>query len=291
MYTIVTHNGRFHSDDVLAVASLQLLLGKENTKIIRTRDADVLASADYVLDVGGIYDHELKRYDHHQPGAPVRENGIPYSSLGLIWKHYGSDICDSPEVAEMLEQSLCQPVDAGDNGVSLYVKNEYGVSPFELYNVISSYAPAAVDPDYDAGFVEAVDFARALLERLISGAKFQSTMLEYVKEVYEKSEDKSLLVFNRSVPKNLLVAYPEVKAVVYPSIDKGVQTWRASMVPKSFENPFINRVNFPKNWAGLVNEELAKVSGISDAVFCHKTLYLFCAHSIESTIKAAKMAK
>jgi uncharacterized UPF0160 family protein len=290
MYTIATHNGRFHSDDVLAVASLQLLLGKDNTQIIRTRDADVLASADYVLDVGGVYDHELKRYDHHQPGAPVRENGIPYSSLGLIWKHYGSDICSSKEVAEMLEQSLCQPVDAGDNGVSLYVKNEYGVSPFELYNVISSYAPAAVDPDYNAGFFEAVDFARALLERLIAGAKFQSMMLEYVKEVYESAEDKMVLVFEKSVSKYSLVQYPEVKAIVYPSVDERGQTWRASVVPEGYDG-FANRVNFPAAWAGLSDADLGQVSGIADAIFCHKNLFLFASHGLESAIKAAKMAK
>lgn len=291
MYTIATHNGRFHSDDVFAVAALQLFLGKENTNIIRTRDDEVLKTADYVIDVGGIYDHEAKRYDHHQSGSLVRDNGITYAALGLVWKHYGETICGSAVVAEVLEQSLCQPIDAGDNGISLYTKNEYGVSPFELYNIVSSFMPLSTEGDYDAAFIDAVDFARALLERLIAGANFQQQNLEYIKEVYEMAEDKTLLVFDKSVSKNLLIQYPEVKTIVYPSITSSGQTWRAAVIPESYDDTFVNRVSFPEAWAGLDSSELAEVSGIADAIFCHKSRFLFGAESIESAIAAAKRAE
>ena len=41
-------------------------------------------SADIVIDVGGQYDPDAGRFDHHQRGgAGERENGIPYSSFGL----------------------------------------------------------------------------------------------------------------------------------------------------------------------------------------------------------------
>jgi uncharacterized UPF0160 family protein len=53
MKTVATHSGGFHADDVFAVATFQLLLGKENIQVIRTRDEAVIAAADYVVDVGG----------------------------------------------------------------------------------------------------------------------------------------------------------------------------------------------------------------------------------------------
>ena len=35
---------------------------------MRTRDLEKLAPLDIVIDVGGVYDHSLRRYDHHQRG-------------------------------------------------------------------------------------------------------------------------------------------------------------------------------------------------------------------------------
>ncbi len=58
--------------------------------MIRTRDLEVINKADIVIDVGGEYNADTGRFDHHQRGgAGERENGIPYSSFGLIWQKYG----------------------------------------------------------------------------------------------------------------------------------------------------------------------------------------------------------
>ena len=86
---LVTHNNSFHADDVFATATLLLVLKKniDEVEIIRTRDRSLFESGDYVYDTGGIYDEEKNRFDHHQEGmAGERENGIPYSSFGLVWK-------------------------------------------------------------------------------------------------------------------------------------------------------------------------------------------------------------
>jgi uncharacterized UPF0160 family protein len=81
--TIVTHNGNFHADDVFSIAAFKCIFS--SFKLIRTRDFDIIAKADIVIDVGGEYDPEAGRFDHHQRGgAGERENGIPYSSFGLI---------------------------------------------------------------------------------------------------------------------------------------------------------------------------------------------------------------
>ncbi|MDO8564969.1 MAG: MYG1 family protein, partial [bacterium] len=63
--TIVTHEGKFHADDVFAVATLLLAL-QDEAEVRRTRDEEDVASADIAVDVGGIYDAEKNRFDHHQ---------------------------------------------------------------------------------------------------------------------------------------------------------------------------------------------------------------------------------
>lgn len=48
---IATHNGKFHADDVFGVALLTDLY--PDATIVRTRDPQMLDTADIVLDVGG----------------------------------------------------------------------------------------------------------------------------------------------------------------------------------------------------------------------------------------------
>lgn len=45
---------------------LKLLPQYEDAVIVRTRDVAKLNDCDIVVDVGAVFDHEKKRYDHHQ---------------------------------------------------------------------------------------------------------------------------------------------------------------------------------------------------------------------------------
>lgn len=290
MQKIVTHSGGFHADDVFAIATFQLLLGTENVEVVRSRDDEVIASADYVVDVGNVYNHEQKRYDHHQTGAPVRENGIPYAGFGLVWRHYGVEVCGSDEVAAAIEAQLVLPIDAGDNGISLYSLNEYEVSPFELYQMVGLFGPMwGSDESKDEGFFEAVNWACGVLKRMIDKERAKLAMKELVKETHDAAEDKSMLVFEVPVSMVACIEYEDVQVVVCPDDPKSNDNWTATCVRKGFDT-FEGRVVFPEQWAGLRDEELARVSGISDAIFCHKAQFFFVAKSKESAIKAAKMA-
>ena len=66
---VATHNGSFHTDDVFAVASLSLAFSNEGLQVVRTRDQEVIKSADIVVDVGRIHDVDKNRFDHHQEGG------------------------------------------------------------------------------------------------------------------------------------------------------------------------------------------------------------------------------
>ena len=65
-FLIGTHDGKFHCDEVLACYMLRSLPEYRDAEIKRSRDPSVLEQCDIVVDVGGVYDPSIHRYDHHQ---------------------------------------------------------------------------------------------------------------------------------------------------------------------------------------------------------------------------------
>ena len=63
---IGTHDGNFHCDEALACFMLKKLPEYAAAEIKRTRDPAQLATCDVVVDVGGVYDPTIHKYDHHQ---------------------------------------------------------------------------------------------------------------------------------------------------------------------------------------------------------------------------------
>lgn len=119
MKKLVTHSQGFHADDVTAYAILKEVLTKrgETWEIIRSREPEIIETGDIVFDIGNSYDPELNRFDHHQKGkAGARDNGIYYASAGLIWKHFGKELCSNEVVWKMVDRDLISEIDAVDNG-------------------------------------------------------------------------------------------------------------------------------------------------------------------------------
>lgn len=287
MVKVVTHSGSFHADDVCAVATILLYLKREAVTVLRTRDAELIAGGDWVVDVGGVYDPATRRFDHHQLGAPVREGGMPYAAFGLVWKELGVAVCGSEAVASRMESLMVQAIDAGDNGVNLYDCTMQGVAPFELYQVIGSYAPAwGSEVSKDEAFLEAVAFAQGLLTRLIAQQRAAIAMEELVYKTYQESSDKRVLVFDVPVSSLAAVQYPEVEVVVCPDDPATNQNWSATAVRQRVDQ-FASRVLFPEAWAGLRGHELVLASSIQDAVFCHTARFIFVAGSKAGALAAA----
>lgn len=136
---IGTHDGIFHTDDAMACYMLTRLPEYRNAAIVRSRDSSILDKCDILVDVGSVYDHSKKRYDHHQREFthtmstldPGKKFQIKLSSAGLIYFHYGRqiisemlDIIDDKEQVEIifdrLYESLIQEVDGIDNGVEMF---------------------------------------------------------------------------------------------------------------------------------------------------------------------------
>ncbi len=292
--TLITHDGSFHTDDVFACAVLSLLLEnkKEKFKIIRTRDEEIIKCGDYVFDVGGIYDEKLNRFDHHQVGgAGKRDNGIKYSSFGLVWKKFGEEITSKKEVADFIEQKLVIPIDANDNGIDLCKNNFENISPYTINDVLSIFSRTALeDMEKDKQFLKALAWAKEILKREIKKANDQIEITKIIRNFYKKAKDKRLVVID--APKvsryeiwDSLQDFLEPLFVVYGDNED----WSVVAMRKE-KDSFGNRKNFPTSWAGLRTKELQDLTGVKDAVFCHNNLFLSVAKSKEGAIKLAELA-
>jgi uncharacterized UPF0160 family protein len=282
--TIVTHNGNFHADDVFSIAALKSIF--PSITLVRTRDLAVISDADIVIDVGGEYDPESGRFDHHQRGgAGERENGIPYSSFGLMWNKYGVDICQgNQDVANAVDAGLVSTIDAIDCG---HVEGVYdGIS---LSQTISMFNPTwQEDKHFDVCFDEAVEFASRVLSRFIAAASGGINAKTIVAKAIENAQDPRVIVLDKYTPWKKTVHALTDKAlyVIYPS-QSG--EWRIQTVPVE-PGSFEDKKPLPKEWAGLSDKALQQVTGINDAMFCHNGLFIAGAKSFESTMHMAAIA-
>ena len=297
----ITHDGSFHSDDIFAAAALSLMVEKDgfDFEIIRTRDEEIIKNGkedeQYVFDVGGIYDAEKNRFDHHQSGGAGKRNGslgepgIEYASFGLVWKKFGEKICGSKEVAEVLDNKLVAPIDAWDNGRDL-VENKHAISPYFIQHAMMAMQPTWREKDLtnEEMFSQSVTIARELLYREIIHVQDWILAREKVAAIYRNTVDKRIIVLDQNYPfEYILNNFPEPVFVIY--FKESSNSWRVKSVredPRTFKN----RKDFPASWAGLKGEELQKVTGVSDAVFCHRGLFMVVAKTKEGAIKLAELA-
>jgi len=283
---IVTHSGNFQADDIFAVAILLLALGE--CQVVRSRDKDEIALADYVVDVGMIYDPAKNRFDHHQPGgAGERSNGIPYASCGLVWKEFGESLAGGREEADLIDTSLIAPLDAHDNGVSISDPRFENVRMYSLIDFLYSFKPThhATEEELYRTFMQLVVIAKELLVREIAKAKDLMIGEAKVREALGVNPDKRILILSEELPwRRVLSDRLEVMFVVYPRNDG---RWGVHAVQ---DVGYTSRQPLPAPWGGKTDKELQELSGVSDAVFCHKGLFTAAAKTKEGAMALAELA-
>jgi uncharacterized UPF0160 family protein len=287
---IVTHSGTFHVDDMFAVATLQLLHGVEHTEIVRSREKSVWESGDYVLDVGGVYDPKTKRYDHHQHGgAGARDNGVPYSSFGLVWKHHGMELTQDEEVWSTIDTELVIPVDMADCGIDVYTPTNPGIHPILIHRMLVQMRPTWKEGViHDERFMELLPFARRMMEREIITAVDRKEGRHFVEEAYAEASDKRLVVLSGGYPwSEVLSTKPEPLFVVKPK--SAGSHWEVECV-RSDVHTFTNRKSLPLEWRGYAGEELVARTGVPGSVFCHNGGFIAVTENKESALRLAKLA-
>jgi len=308
------HDGQFHADDVFVAAVLGIL--SPGAILYRGRNTELLKLAAFVADVGGVWDEEANRYDHHQwgprdweKGVGVRPNGVPYASFGLVWRHLGFafDVIGSVlqggdsyrEVARLVDERLVQAVDAADvawqtrgTGVSADTTPRYSVSA-----AISAFNPGWNETEEtEAAFVRAVEFASQILRREIARAYGEVLAVAQVRAALaQQANEPAILVLNHFVPwqATVIAEAPDCQFVVFPSEDG---QWRVQVVPQALDS-FEPRRPLPAAWGAKRGADLAAavradggILGDEEAVFCHAGRFICGATSFEGAMQMARTA-
>ena len=289
---IGTHNGRFHSDDVFAVALLKTL--HPTVKVIRTRDLDVLKTCDLVLDVGGEYSVENRRFDHHQPEtAGARANGVRYSAFGLIWQAFGLKYCnDNEEVWKRLNEGFVSSFDAYDNGQKTYEVTTKDAHVVELQDIFDNYLNPNIGEsselaDYDKAFKGAVKLAQLLLDRVTKRKLAEVDSEQYFYGEWLNSPDRRYVVLDKFATSGEKAQdMPELLYYVYLAPNG---TWNIKAIAKE-KGSYESKRPLPEVWAGARDEGLAEITGVNDAAFCHNARHLCGAYSKEGALRLLELA-
>lgn len=295
---LVTHSGGFHADELLSSVILTRLY--PTAKIVRSRAPEWITPAQdrVIYDVGGAYDAEAQIFDHHQRGAPLRDDGQPYSSFGLVWKHYGRDYltalgvagADIENVHASFDKSFVLPIDLTDNGaLSPAIAGELAglTLPSLLETLKPSFDNSEPGAD-DAAFQSALAIARAFVEAGIEkkAAKLRAETL--VLKAIERTGESRILELPIGMPFRPAI----VKAgadhllfVVHPR-DKD---WCVTGIRRA-EEGFELRADLPVSWAGLTNGDLEQASGVEGATFCHNGRFIAAAKTREAAMTMAEIA-
>jgi uncharacterized UPF0160 family protein len=287
--TIVAHDGTFHTDDVFACATLSLVFKDREIEIVRSRDEAIIAQADVVVDVGGMYDTTNNRFDHHQKGgAGARDNGIPYASFGLVWKTYGSMLTNDESSTNFIDEQLVQCIDGADNGVLNKIADN-GVYSYSVIDIISAMRTTWEESKtMDEAFIDAVNVATTILERMLAHAQSYTHAQDILETAYIQAPNKQIIEIGKEYPGwyEVMASHPEPLFVVYEREDG---KWSAKAV-RITPVEFASRKQFPESWAGLRDEELQHTSGVVDATFCHNGRFIAVAQSREGAVELAQKA-
>lgn len=295
MNRIGTHSGAFHADDALGVAMLLAL--HPGAEVVRTRDPAAWATCDALVDVGGEYDRSTNRFDHHQKGFNLkRPNGAPYAASGLVWACVGVRYVlatvpgrtqmEAETIAQAVDNQLIQHADAVDVGIEVP-----GPSSFNLSSIIDTLNVTWEEPagEDDAAFATAVALAGAALRGLVRSVAAEQAAANVVRTAPTQADGKILVLEVARIPFDPVICseLPDVLFVVYP--ESTGRQWQVRVVPKIL-GQFAARADLPREWAGLRDAELATVTGVADAVFCHNGRFICGAGSKLSAIRLAHAA-
>jgi uncharacterized UPF0160 family protein len=290
--SIATHNGRFHSDDVFSVAMLKMLF--PDAKVVRSRDLDLLAGCDLVLDVGGVYDVDKLRFDHHMTGgAGQRPNGIKYSAFGLIWQQYGLEFCDgNEEVWKRLNEGFVSSFDAYDNGQKTFEITTEDAKVVQLQDIFDAYLNPNMDepcelPDYDRQFGVATEIATLILERVRARKIAEVKSEQYFFEQWQASPDKRYVVLDKFATSGEKAE--DMRELLYYVYLAPNGTWNIKALARD-KGTYELKKPLPESWAGLRDTEFAEHTGVIDAAFCHDARFMCGAYSKEGALKLLEIA-
>ncbi|GLC55870.1 hypothetical protein PLESTB_001038000 [Pleodorina starrii] len=320
---IGTHSGSFHCDEALGCWLLRRTAQFQQAEIVRTRDPEVLKDLDVVIDVGGEYDPERLRFDHHQRSFETKfGHGFEttrLSSAGLVYKHYGREVIagllgwplDHPDMDKVyleVYRNFIEAVDAVDNGVGQYDVPP-GTAPRYINTTTLSGRVGALNPRWNEPSDETALYERFLRAVELAGGEFAAAVdwvargwlpgrrpvAEALAERHSVHPSGKIVLLKEFCPwKDHLYdlekegGFPgEVLFCVFQDDrDKSYRVQAVSVGPGSFEN----RRSLPAAWRGVRDDALSAVSGIPGCVFVHASGFIGGNKTLEGALEMARLS-
>ena len=305
---LVTHSGGFHADELLSSVILTRLFPEAT--VVRTRDAAWITPGEgkIIYDVGRNYDGAQMIFDHHQRPVPLRpldadaEEGAeayPYSSFGLIWKHFGRDYLRALEVPEVFldevwesfDRGFVLPIDLMDNGTMNVSQAGPMLASLTLPALIDLLKPVFDDTTDDAddqAFQAALPVAKAFVEGSIKKKCAKRRADALVRDAIAAAGDGSVLELPQGMPFRSAVEATGADHLLYVIHPRGAD-WALNCIRKGGDT-FENRADLPEAWAGLTDAALEEASGVAGAKFCHNGRFIAVANSREAIVALADLA-
>lgn len=318
---IITHDGRFHADEVLACVVLKRM--NPMSTIIRTRDLEVIhhyvqkQQIIAIVDVYGQYIPDKCYFDHHQRGFETYIDGVLCSSAGLVFKHFYFDILKAYNIETRNKARACREiyykyfraVDAIDNGVDIRsvvaVKPnrnsfEYDLGLPELMTKgneqrIYMRTISSMVAEYGS-FEEAFSFVNTDFNNFMNGIRIWINKYDKVKEYLDNMMIHNSVVEDR-YKKDILLTdgmdnignlvceiEKELGLDIKYIVDKQANTYKVYAVPECVGG-FRTKRPLCEKWRGLRDDELCEVSEIEGCVFVHSTGFLGINSSLSGALK------
>ncbi|XP_067939504.1 MYG1 exonuclease-like isoform X1 [Watersipora subatra] len=324
---IGTHNGTFHCDDALAVWMLKQTKEFGNAEVIRTRTPKKLDECDIVVDVGAVFDHAERRYDHHQREFKETYNSLdpskPWttklSSAGLVYVYYGKEIIKnlmerngvsgdklSDElvgiIADKVYANLIEEIDAVDNGIS----QTDGTTRYKVTTTISQRV-ANLNPFWNAEISDEIMMKRFERAMELVGAEMMDRVSYYqlswlpgrtlvqdaLEKRYQVHESGEIISFPQTgIPwKEHMLALEEELGVSVPVkyvlYEDATNKRWRVQCVPVRSDSFENRLSLPADWCGVRDNELSELTGIPGCVFVHANGFIGGNETYQGVLKMA----
>ncbi|MEP5732186.1 MAG: MYG1 family protein [Sulfitobacter sp.] len=296
---LVTHSGGFHADELLSSVVLTRLF--PDATLLRTRDKAWITpkGTRIIYDVGGDFDAGAQIFDHHQRPNPLREDGQPYSSFGLIWAHYGRDFLIAMEVPEKdietihasFDRGFVLPIDLVDNGAVNPSEAGPLFSGMTLPVLLESLKTVFDDREEgadDRAFMAALPVARAFVEAQIKRKAAKIRAEDIVLSAIQTAGEGCVLELPMGMPFRAGVEKAGADHLLFAIHPRGTD-WTLTTI-RVGDDTFENRADLPAAWAGLTDDALAAASGVNGAKFCHNGRFIAVANTREAILKMADIA-
>lgn len=295
---LVTHSGGFHADELLSSAILTRLY--PDAQLQRSRDRQWITPAPdrIIYDVGGDFDREAQIFDHHQRPSPLREDGQPFSSFGLIWAEYGRAYLTALAVPEQdieaihdkFDTKFVLPIDLLDNG-AVEPSVAGPLSALTLPALLGSLKPVFDDANPtadDEAFLAALPIVTALIEAEIRTMTAKARARSIVLTAIEAAGSSAILELPMGMPYGAALDQAGADHILFVVCPRG-EDWTLGGIKLS-NDTFEQRADLPAAWAGLTDAALEAACGVAGAKFCHNARFIAVADSREAIMKMAEIA-